>query len=158
MNIYQMRVSIMGIPRLYRIIEISDDLSFYDLHKLLFVAFDREEEHLFSFYLTGKELKPSARIYGKYPEITHPRNVESVIWGKDELFSAESTRLADIHLSKGFIFHYLFDFGDNWLHRIRVQDVEYSTSSKSILRIVKSVGASPEQYPDFDDEEDDDWM
>ncbi|MBW2575635.1 MAG: hypothetical protein JRC88_09135 [Deltaproteobacteria bacterium] len=48
MKIYQFRVSIIGIPKLYRIIEASENCTFDDFHDAIFQSFDRyddEEEY-----------------------------------------------------------------------------------------------------------------
>jgi len=55
MKKYQFRISIMGIPKLYRIIEASDNCTFDDLHAAIFKAFDRYDNHLYSFFITGNE-------------------------------------------------------------------------------------------------------
>ena len=50
MKIYQFRVSIIGIPNLYRTIEVSENCTFDDLHDAIFQAFDRYDSHLYSFF------------------------------------------------------------------------------------------------------------
>jgi len=54
------------------------------------------------------------------------------------------------------VFHYLFDFGDDWWHRIKVESINETNSKKKDIKTIKSVGASPPQYPDYDDDYDDD--
>ena len=67
--------------------------------------------------------------------------------------SAAKTRIGDIGLSENDVFHYLFDFGDDWWHRIRVQNIDETNSKKKHLKLIKSVGESPLQYPDYDEED-----
>ena len=57
MKIYQFRVSIIGIPKLYRTIEASENCTFDDFHDAIFQAFDRYDEHLYSFFITRKDTK-----------------------------------------------------------------------------------------------------
>ena len=52
MRIYQFRVSIIGIPKLYRIFEASENCTFDDFHDAIFKAFDRYDDHLYSFFIT----------------------------------------------------------------------------------------------------------
>jgi hypothetical protein len=52
----------------------------------------------------------------------------------------------------GHVFHYLFDFGDSWWHRIRVQKIYEEESDPKYIDVIKSVGKFPEPYPDYDDE------
>jgi len=54
MRIYQLRVSIIGIPKLYRIIEASENCTFDDLHDVIFDAFNRFDDHLYPFLSPGK--------------------------------------------------------------------------------------------------------
>jgi len=51
MNLYRLRVSIMGIPKVYRIIEVAGNCTFDDLQEAIFEAFDRYDPHLYS--ITG---------------------------------------------------------------------------------------------------------
>jgi len=55
------------------------------------------------------------------------------------------------------VFHYLFDFGDDWWHRIRVQSVRTGGFKKKSIKVIKSIGKSPEQYPDYDEYDDEDY-
>ena len=153
MEIFQLRVSIMGIPKLYRLIEISENCSFEDLHDMIFMAFDRYDPHLYSFFLTMEDTKRMRVIYDS-PEITHPQNVEDVMGYGRKKRSAAKTRISDAELTEKDVFHYLFDFGDDWWHRIRVQKIGHLKTIKKHMKLIKSVGQSPDQYPDYDDEYD----
>jgi hypothetical protein len=156
MRIYQFKVSIIGIPNLYRIIEASENCTFDDFHEAIFQAFDRFDEHLYSFFITGKDTKSIRSIYNA-PEITHPMNVEDVMGFGRRKKSTAKTRIGDVGLKEKDVFHYLFDFGDDWWHRIKVESINETNSKKKNMKIIKSVGASPPQYPDYDDDYDDDY-
>lgn len=152
MHVYQLRVSIMGIPKLYRIIEASEGCTLDDLHQAIFEAFERFDAHLYSFFITGEDAKSIGKIV-QSPEVTDPQAMESIAGSGREQRSSSKTRLGDLGLQEKHVFHYLFDFGDEWWHRIRVQKVYEAPSGKKYVRVVKAVGESPPQYPDFDDEE-----
>jgi hypothetical protein len=151
MKIFQLRVSIIGIPKMYRIIDISENSSFEDLHDMIFKVFDRYEPHLYSFFLTMEDSKKFRKIWDS-PEITHPQNVEDIMGFGRTKRSAAETRIGDIELNEKDIFHYLFDFGDDWWHRIRVQKIRHVQILKKHMKLIKSVGKSPDQYPDYDDD------
>ncbi|MBW2115363.1 MAG: plasmid pRiA4b ORF-3 family protein [Deltaproteobacteria bacterium] len=146
MRIYQLRVSIIGIPKLYRIFEASENCTFDDFHDAIFKAFDRYDDHLYSFFITRKDTKNMRSIYYS-PEITHPQNVKSTA----------KTRIGDVDLNENDVFHYLFDFGDDWWHRIRVQNVNETKSKKKYIKLIKSYGESPPQYPDYDEDYDEEY-
>ena len=156
MKVYQFRVSIIGIPNLYRIIEISENCTFDDFHDAIFQAFDRYDHHLYSFFITRKDTKNVRSIYDA-PEITHPMNVEDIMGFGGRKKSAAKTRISDVGLNETDVFHYLFDFGDDWWHRIRVQNVKETKSKKKHIKLIKSVGESPPQYPDYDDDYDEEY-
>ena len=156
MRVYQLRVSIIGIPKLYRVIEASENCTFDDLHETIFDAFNRYDPHLYSFFITKKDTKNVHSIY-EAPEITHPQNVEDLFGFGRKKKSTAKTRVGDVDLEEKDVFHYLFDFGDVWWHRIRVQSIKETNLSKKSIKIIKSVGESPPQYPDYDDYFDEDY-
>ena len=154
MKIYQFRASIIGVPKLYRLIEVSENCTFDNFHEAIFQAFDRYDHHLYSFFLTRKDTTNIRSIYNA-PEVAHPQNVEDIFGFGKKKKSTAKTRIGDIDLNEKDIFHYLFDFGDNWWHRIRVKSIKEVESNKKHIRLVKSVGESPPQYPGYNDEYDD---
>jgi hypothetical protein len=86
------------------------------------------------------------------PEITHPMNAENVIGFEKDGITTSDIPIQNIDLEENDIFHYLFDFGDEWWHRIRVQGVTETKSGKKHIGITKKVGASPQQYSHWDDD------
>ncbi|MBW1728939.1 MAG: plasmid pRiA4b ORF-3 family protein [Deltaproteobacteria bacterium] len=156
MRIYQLRVSIIGIPKLYRIFEASENCTFDDFHDAIFKAFDRYDDHLYSFFITRKDTKNMRSIYYS-PEITHPQNVKDIMGFGKRKKSTAKTRIGDVDLNENDVFHYLFDFGDDWWHRIRVQNVNETKSKKKYIKLIKSYGESPPQYPDYDEDYDEEY-
>lgn len=154
MNVYRLKVSIMGIPRLNRVIEATGNCTFDDLHEAIFAAFDRYDPHLYSFFITKSDSK-SMRTIVDAPEITHPQNRDDLRgFGKRKL-SAARKRIGEVGLAEKDVFHYWFDFGDDWWHRIRVESIAPAAGNRKRIQVVKAVGQSPPQYPEYDDE--DDW-
>ena len=96
MKVYQLRVSIIGLARVYRIIEASEDCTLDDLHDEIFDAFDRFDPHLYSFFITRKDTDSFRAIYDA-PEFTHPDNTEPFM-GEEAKDSAAETRIGDIGL------------------------------------------------------------
>ncbi|CCK78894.1 MULTISPECIES: plasmid pRiA4b ORF-3 family protein [Desulfobacula] len=152
MKTYQFRVSIIGIPKLYRLIEASENCTFDDLHNVIFQSFDRYDEHLYSFFITRKDTKSMRNIYDA-PQITHPVSAEEMMGYGERKESTAKMQICDVGLNEKDVFHYLFDFGDEWWHRIKVQNIKETKAKKKYIKLIKSVGESPPQYPDYDDEE-----
>jgi len=156
MLVYQFRVSIIGIPKLYRIIEAGESCTFNDLHEAIFEAFDRFDPHLYSFFITKSDTKNIQSIW-RAPEITHPQNAEYLTGFSDKKMSADKIKICAVGLSEKDVFHYLFDFGDDWWHRIRVQTIKESKNRRNEIKTIKSVGKSPPQYPEDEDYFDDEY-
>lgn len=154
MNKYRLKISLMGFPvkELYRIIEISGNCTFERLHEKIFEAFDRYDEHMYSFFLTRQDTENMNKIMDS-KEITHPYNLEDIFGGKQK-YSSKKSVIDDAELEEKEVLHYWFDFGDDWWHRICVEEILETKDRRRIARIIKKVGESPEQYPDYDDEED----
>ena len=63
-------------------------------------------------------------------------------------------RLETLALSKGNRFKYLFDFDDEWVFQCKVlQELDEETGKPVVI---KSVGEAPEQYPQWEDD-DEEW-
>mgnify|MGYP002064562156 CR=1 FL=1 len=145
----------MHNKRIYRNIEILENQSLDDLHEAIFHAFDRYDPHLYSFFLTRKGTKNIRVIYNA-PEYTHPMNLED-LWEFEakERHNAKKTKIGSLALNEKEKFYYLFDFGDEWWHEVTVLTIQTPKTVQAYPRIVKKVGESPEQYPNYEDEYED---
>ena len=148
MRVYRFKVSIIGISGLYRIIEATENCSFSELHESIFQAFDKYDPHLYSFFITKQDTKSLPKIFAS-PEITHPKNVENILGIESKRESACQTLISNAGLEEKDIFHYLFDFGDDWWHRIKVQKITEIPKRRKYIRIIRSMGVPPPQYPDY---------
>ncbi len=70
----------------------------------------------------------------------------------DEPPFADRVKLAQLGLQKGTAFKFLFDFGDEWRFQCKVLRVLDEDTPEEL--IIRSVGRSPDQYPDYEDFED----
>ncbi|WP_404784140.1 plasmid pRiA4b ORF-3 family protein [Altericista sp. CCNU0014] len=130
-------------PTISRTIEIKASNTLEDLHKILFKAFGREEEHLYEFQVGGRGPHDSnARRYGLKQAFSDP---------DDELAGdVSTTTLGELGLTEDESFGYWFDFGDDWWHQIDVLSITEDAPSGKYPKIAKRVGANPPQYADFD--------
>ncbi len=142
-----------------RTIEIRGDQMLLDLHKAIFAAFDREEEHLFQFEVGEGPDDPDLRTY------VHPMLLEDEEFASDPLCAdATKTTIAALGLEVGQGSGYLFDPGDEWWHQIDLIRLDSPEPGATYPRVTDRVGASPPQYADIDelgewdeDEEGMDW-
>jgi len=134
-------------PVVSRIIQISGSQTLQDLHHAIFDAFEREDEHMYEFQFGGKgPMDSDAKSY------VLPMAVDDPFSDGEEKSDLTRTTIGSLGFKIGDAFGYWFDFGDDWWHQINVVAIEEKPSGK-YPRIVKRVGASPPQYPDWDGEE-----
>jgi Plasmid pRiA4b ORF-3-like protein len=132
-------------PEVSRTIEIKGSNTLEELHKIIFKAFDREEEHMYEFQVGGNG----------------PQDPNAIRYGLKQAFSSSgltltptgdvsSTSIAEVGLSIDEAFGYWFDFGDDWWHQINVTNILDKAPTGKYPRITKRLGASPPQYADFE--------
>lgn len=125
----------------YRHIRISENAPLFMLHETILKAFDFDDDHLHAFFLDDHYWSHNRAYFSD----------KEGYWSK----KSKKYTLQKLGLKEGDKFKYLFDFGDEWRFQCRVlRRVDEETV---IPCIVRSVGESPEQYPDaeFDDIEED---
>ncbi len=108
--LYLLRISIQNIePEIWRRFVVPADITLDRLHDVIQIVMGWEDHHLHEFIINK----------GKYTE-----NPESVEDGLEEA----KVRLKDlIHKNgQGFVYHY--DFGDDWLHDVVLEDSHYSNA------------------------------
>ena len=131
-------------PQIIRTIEIKGTQTLEKLHRVIFSAFDREEEHMYEFQVGGRGPNdPNAKRYG----IKTPFD--------DEVPTGyvSKTTIESLNLSKDDIFGYWFDFGDDWWHQINVLDIKEPAPKGKYPKVTERIGASPPQYADFEEED-----
>jgi len=106
-QIYQLRIDIASIrPPLWRRIAVRGNTTLNRLHEIIQVLFDWSGYHLHEFEVGGVEFTDdpeSQREFG--------------------MRSEKRVSLDDLSLAAGMAFTYLYDFGDGWYHRIKVEKV-----------------------------------
>lgn len=132
--------------RISRTIQIKGEQTLEILHGAIFNAFDRFDEHLYEFNLGRDAFDRSGKRYTPYEY--YDDSARDEIEGTD---TAVAT-IDSLGLTEERTFTYRFDFGDEWIHRIRVAAIEQAPAGGTFPRIIERVGESPPQYLDFDDE------
>lgn len=198
---YTFHVSIPGTGRVWRKIEMLETQTLAQLHLAIQHAFDFDNDHLYSFFMSGKAWDGSTEY--RLPDDVPPwstvvaedepapdTSVEDAAWeiyeaslrqkleqARQAGFSDEQiavmeqliqhalirdrgpgdvrrTRLADLDLSQGQTFLYLFDYGDEWRFKVGVHVIaEDAATDAEYPRIVETVGEAPAQYGSWDEDE-----
>ena len=121
----------------YRHIQISQKASLFRLHEAILEAFEFEDDHAHAYFMDNKTWSP----YDAYFSLKMD--------GHERL--TKGRKLEKLNLKKGSQFKYVFDFGEEWRFQCKVlRELEEDTKTPLVIR---EVGESPEQYPEYEDEE-----
>ena len=144
-----LRVALQDEPAVYRDIEIGSEKSLYDLAKAIVRAFGFNFDHAFGFYtgLTGATMMEAQPKYELFADMGEESDARSV----------KRTPVAEAFPGVGHTMLFLFDYGDEWLFRVKVIGLGERVTGARYPKVLAKVGPAPEQYPawDEDDEEDD---
>lgn len=149
---YVFSAELDGFRGVRRTIAVRSDQTLVDLHRGLQEAFNWDDDHLYSFWLSGKFWERDGTEY------THPFALESDPFAGWDLPNAKpgrksaERRLDRLRLTKGQRIAYLFDFGDEWRLRLTLRDIT-ADDGGAYPRLRESVGNAPPQYPDYAAEE-----
>lgn len=155
--VFVFKVALAGRKSTWRKIALRGTQTLDDLHETIFDAFDREEEHLYSFYFPQPGSRGRARIRDAQEYTCCDEAVDP--WGSERGVKSTEERLDSLGLTPKRKFYYLFDFGDEWWHEITVEKTDAPAEKGKYPRVLETHGASPPQYPDDDedDSDEDDW-
>lgn len=152
-RLYTLEVFLIGgpVPKSFagkticRTVQIRGDQTLQDLHRVIFEAFDRWDEHAYEFQFGKGPHDAHGKRY-VLPHMLDMRAEEPTIAG-----DVASTTLDALQLTIEKPFGYWFDYGDDWWHQIDVQSIDEQAPSGKFPKIVKRTGKSPPQYMDEDD-------
>ena len=155
-SVYILKVALEHDKKIWRKIAIRSGQTLHDLHDIIYDAFDRDDEHLYSFYFPTIPAKSRSRkAMRDATEYTHPFALEESGIFESEASNAAMTSIQSLNLQKKQKFYYLFDFGDSWWHEITVEEIDGNADEGTYPRIIEKKGQSPPQYQ-YEDEEDED--
>jgi hypothetical protein len=150
------KVALSGRKNVWRRIAVRGDQTLDDLHEAIFDAFDRDDEHLYSFYFSPPGTKSRRNIQRNSIEYTHPEAIEEGFYSRAEVHDAATAPVGALALQPKQTIYYLFDFGDEWWHEITVEQIDVPVEAGDYPRLLESKGKSPPQYPDLDEEDEED--
>jgi hypothetical protein len=129
-------------PKVYRDFEIPSANNLYDLGGMIVQVFGFDFDHPFGFYS-----KLSGSVFGSPVKYELFADI-----GESEARRVKRTRIVEAFPTVGAKMTFLFDYGDNWQFRIEVIGQNRREPGAIYPRLLKTIGAAPEQYPDPDDE------
>ncbi len=133
----------------WRDIDIAANQTLADLGAIIPRAFDFDEDHLWSFFLSGKAWDDKTRYDGD--EVGRAQG-----FAPERPASAVSVRDLPLPGKRGrkeFLF--LYDFGDQWSFRVKlVGTSDRITTDVDYPRVARTQGKAPPQYPGAHEGED----
>lgn len=140
-TLYRFQVKLAWLQSVWRRIELRGDQTLHDLHMAIQEAFDWDDDHLYAFFLSGKAWDSDSEY-------------ESPYGGEGR--NAARYRLASLPLRRGKQFLYIFDFGDELRHQIKLEAITPRgvDANATYPRIVERHGESVPQYGDEEDDAD----
>jgi hypothetical protein len=138
--IYRIRVDLdHAEPPIWRRLELRSDLPLDVVHQVLQVAFDWTDSHLHRFSLGGDPFDPAAQVF------LCPYDVEEADDDDAGGVPASEVRLDETLHEPGDVLHYIYDYGDSWGLRLRLEAVlAASPDSPSAVAVAGRRAAPPE--------------
>lgn len=139
------RVSLLGEPSVSRDIEFDSAQSLYQMAEGIVGAFGFDFDHAFGFYSgrTARTLMSAKPKYELFADMGEGSDASSV----------KKSRIADAFPAVGHAMTFLFDYGDEWLFRVKVIGRGEKAAKARYPKVLAEKGAAPVQYPDPEDEE-----
>ena len=132
---YQFKIQLKNIskPPVWRKVVVSSETTFSMFHTIIQVAMGWYDIHLYSFSPTG---------YGSTPWIEGDDDFAALGIDDEETTPATDMKLSDIFETKGQTFTYIYDFGDDWEHKITLEEID-KTNISTIPKLIDGKGACP---------------
>jgi hypothetical protein len=143
-----LRVTLLSDRSVSRDIETDAGRSLYKLAEAIIRAFDFDFDHAFGFY-SGRTERTLMSARPKY-ELFADMN-----GGDSDERSVKRTSVAEAFPKLGHRLTFLFDYGDEWLFGVEAIGTGRKAPKARYPKVVAKTGASPEQYPDPEEDEED---
>lgn len=110
-NVYQFKVVLQDVkPSIWRRIQVPESYTFWDLHVAVQDAMGWSDCHLHEFEIVDPSTGEPVRIGTPFEEF-------------EETLPEEKQKIADYFSMETRTAHYLYDFGDSWMHDIRLEKI-----------------------------------
>lgn len=125
----QFKIQIKDIkkPPVWRRVLVPETFTFHKFHEVIQAAFGWYDYHLYQFSPNG---------YGSEPQISLPSDED---W--EPVVDASKLKLKDVFTQKGQTYVYIYDFGDDWTHKITLEEITDAKALKASC--IDGKGACP---------------
>ena len=132
-------VSLLEIdPRIWRRFQLGADDTFGDLHVAIQDSFDWDKDHMWVFRTAGRDPRTLA---GPGPSVLD--------YESDEIPDAWEVKLSQHFRRVSMTCRYTYDFGDNWVHAVKLRQRVTSAerfgraSSRAVVRLRRKTPGGP---------------
>lgn len=128
-RIFHLRVELLYIePLIWRRLWVPETVKLKKLDRIIQESMGWTNSHLHAFTIDGKR-------YG---------SLEQDDWGMDpNLLDEKRYAIRDVLGCVGFEFSYVYDFGDDWMHRVVVERIDEGTALNNWAMCVAGESACP---------------
>jgi len=143
MRTYLLRIIPHRAREVTRVVEFTEEHTLHDVHRVIQRELALDDDHPYSFFLNNRAFDLAFEYGGPFVQALH---------------DATETQLDALPLEANKRFLYVFDFGDELRHEVRVVGTGEVDTDTQYPRVTESIGDPPPQYPfledaDLDDEE-----
>jgi hypothetical protein len=139
MDVFELEIVCERDQRCVRRAEFLASHTLWDVHRVILREFDLDNDHLWAFFMSGECHDPDTEFGG------------TPLDGG----TAAKARLGELDLEEGVSIAYVFDFGDELRHPVRVVRIAEQEVGLEYPRVTRRTGTPPPQYRYQDDEPED---
>ena len=138
---FQCKIQLQNVtkPPVWRRVLVPSEITFDQFHHIIQDAFGWENEHMYAFSPSGYGSSPLIEIN---PENDANDFSSFLSRNPTQKMNAKKTKISDIFNTEGQIFTYIYDFGDNWVHKITLERIAEKDNSLSAI-LLKGKGVCP---------------
>jgi hypothetical protein len=121
MQAFQFKIQIQDIqkPPVWRRVLVPSHITFDQFHQIIQAAFGWEDRHLYQFSKSGY----SSAVFYKIPDDYDD---------EEDTFDSRTTFISEVFNMPKQTFVYIYDFGDDWKHKIVLEEISMMDSEHSI--------------------------
>lgn len=129
-SIYRLRVSLVDLdPEIWRTVDVPSSFKLIEFHIVIQILMNWENSHLWNFVVENDEY-------------TDPSYLEN-FYGDSAPKDATKIKLLDALRNPKDSIEYIYDFGDNWVHSIVLEDISEKDPKTSYPICISGEFAAP---------------
>ena len=130
-----------GEEKIMRKLELLEEQTLDDLHyAIIYNAFGWDDPHMYAFFMDNKPYSQNRKM--EY----HCSPGEEIEFFNEGKPNSTDIKLKDLSLKKKQKFLFIFDFGDDHMFSIKVDDFSETKESTKYPLILEEKGKAPKQY------------